>query len=159
MSLNTAFNGLAGSMQEGIGLNLELGGDYYHSSTSTSWSGFTLLQLQELELQNHIYKYMEAGLPIPYQLIFPIWKSVINSLGCSTTKMQQFHNTLADPGNGGWVFDMKKSMEPEPERCRRTDGKKWRCSKDVVPNHKYCEKHVHRGRPRSRKHVENSAPP
>ncbi|PKA54211.1 Growth-regulating factor 12 [Apostasia shenzhenica] len=45
-------------------------------------------------------------------------------------------------------------MEPEPGRCRRTDGKKWRCSRDVVPDHKYCERHVHRGRNRSRKPVD-----
>ncbi|KAL0009217.1 hypothetical protein SO802_010719 [Lithocarpus litseifolius] len=27
----------------------------------------------------------------------------------------------------------------------RTDGKKWRCSKDVVRDQKYCEQHMHRG--------------
>ena len=37
-------------------------------------------------------------------------------------------------------------MDPELGRCRRTDGKKWRCSKDVVPDQKYCERHMHRGR-------------
>ena len=42
----------------------------------------------------------------------------------------------------------------EAGRCRRTDGKKWRCSRDVAPDKKYCERHMHRGRPRSRKHVE-----
>lgn len=47
-------------------------------------------------------------------------------------------------------------MEPEPGRCRRTDGKKWRCRKNVVPNQKYCERHMHRGRQRSRKPVEAS---
>lgn len=46
------------------------------------------------------------------------------------------------------------AMDPEPGRCRRTDGKKWRCSRDVVPGQKYCERHVHRGRNRSRKPVE-----
>lgn len=45
-------------------------------------------------------------------------------------------------------------MDPEPGRCRRTDGKKWRCSRDVVPGQKYCERHMHRGRNRSRKPVE-----
>ena len=44
--------------------------------------------------------------------------------------------------------------DPEPGRCRRTDGKKWRCSKNVVPDQKYCERHMHRGRQRSRKPVE-----
>lgn len=42
----------------------------------------------------------------------------------------------------------------EPGRCKRTDGKKWRCSRDVAPHQKYCERHMHRGRPRSRKPVE-----
>lgn len=45
-------------------------------------------------------------------------------------------------------------MDPEPGRCRRTDGYKWRCRNDVLPNTKYCERHIHRGR--SRKHVETS---
>lgn len=49
-------------------------------------------------------------------------------------------------------------MDPEPGRCRRTDGKKWRCSRDVVAGHKYCERHMHRGRNRSRKHVEIPTP-
>ena len=45
-------------------------------------------------------------------------------------------------------------MNPETVRCRRTDGKKWRCSKNVVHGQKYCVQHMHRGRPRSRKLVE-----
>lgn len=50
------------------------------------------------------------------------------------------------------------AMDPEPGRCRRTDGKKWRCSRDVVAGQKYCERHVHRGRNRSRKPVEIPTP-
>ncbi|KAM7264256.1 hypothetical protein ACFE04_001939 [Oxalis oulophora] len=50
----------------------------------------------------------------------------------------------------------RAAMDPEPGRCRRTDGKKWRCSRDVVAGQKYCERHVHRGRNRSRKPVENN---
>lgn len=49
-------------------------------------------------------------------------------------------------------------MDPEPGRCRRTDGKKWRCSRDVVAGQKYCERHMHRGRNRSRKPVEIPTP-
>lgn len=33
----------------------------------------------------------------------------------------------------------------EPGRCRRTDGKRWRCSKDALSGQKYCDKHMHRG--------------
>ena len=49
---------------------------------------------------------------------------------------------------------MNGKADMEPGRCKRTDGKKWRCSRDVAPNQKYCERHMNRGRPRSRKHVE-----
>jgi len=48
-----------------------------------------------------------------------------------------------------------KKVDPEPGRCRRTDGKKWRCSKDAYLDSKYCERHMHRGRNRSRKPVES----
>lgn len=47
--------------------------------------------------------------------------------------------------------------DPEPTRCRRTDGKKWRCSNKVLLFQKYCERHMHRGRKRSRKLVESSS--
>ena len=50
----------------------------------------------------------------------------------------------------------RAAMDPEPGRCRRTDGKKWRCSRDVVAGQKYCERHMHRGRNRSRKPVETA---
>ncbi|PWA53406.1 WRC-like protein [Artemisia annua] len=30
----------------------------------------------------------------------------------------------------------------DSERCRRTDGKKWRCSNTVLPEQKYCEQHM-----------------
>jgi hypothetical protein len=39
----------------------------------------------------------------------------------------------------------KISMETEALRCRRTDGKRWRCSRDVVPYKKYCANHMYRG--------------
>lgn len=55
---------------------------------------------------------------------------------------------------GGFNLRLSNSTDPEPGRCKRTDGKKWRCSRDVAPEQKYCERHMHRGRPRSRKHVE-----
>jgi len=47
-----------------------------------------------------------------------------------------------------------RKTDPEPGRCRRTDGKKWRCSKEAYPDSKYCERHMHRGKNRSRKPVE-----
>ncbi|CAN1236618.1 Growth-regulating factor 11, partial [Linum grandiflorum] len=35
--------------------------------------------------------------------------------------------------------------EEDQRRCRRTDGKKWRCRREVVSNEKYCDRHLHRG--------------
>lgn len=43
------------------------------------------------------------------------------------------------------LCDSKINLELEPGRCRRTDGKKWRCRRGVVPNQKYCGLHMHRG--------------
>ena len=55
----------------------------------------------------------------------------------------------------GYCSYFGKKLDPEPGRCRRTDGKKWRCSKDAYPDSKYCERHMHRGKNRSRKPVES----
>ncbi|XP_047324257.1 growth-regulating factor 2-like [Impatiens glandulifera] len=48
-----------------------------------------------------------------------------------------------------------RKLDPEPGRCRRTDGKKWRCSKEAGSDSKYCDRHKHRSKKRSRKHVES----
>ncbi|KAI3760977.1 hypothetical protein L1987_51381 [Smallanthus sonchifolius] len=61
---------------------------------------------------------------------------------------------LFQDGWGAFHLGFSGNTDPEPGRCRRTDGKKWRCSRDAVPDHKYCERHINRGRHRSRKPVE-----
>lgn len=58
---------------------------------------------------------------------------------------------------GTGSYSLRFGKDPEPGRCRRTDGKKWRCSRDAAPDQKYCERHLNRGRPRSRKPVEVSS--
>ncbi|XP_019168870.1 PREDICTED: growth-regulating factor 8 [Ipomoea nil] len=95
---------------------------------------FTASQRQEFERQSLIYKYMMASVPVPPQLLIPLPKTQSNKSG----------------------LDLKfpAGSDPEPWRCRRTDGKKWRCSRDVLPDQKYCERHAHKNRPRSRKPVE-----
>ncbi|KAF8056719.1 hypothetical protein N665_1269s0006 [Sinapis alba] len=97
---------------------------YYHP--------FTNAQLKELERQAMIYKYMIASIPVPFDLLV----------------------SSSSPYSAPPCNNKNAAGDLEPGRCRRTDGKKWRCSKEVVSNHKYCERHLHRGRPRSRKHVE-----
>uniref|UniRef100_A0A0A0LN73 Growth-regulating factor n=1 Tax=Cucumis sativus TaxID=3659 RepID=A0A0A0LN73_CUCSA len=107
-------------------------------------SPFTVLQWQELELQALIFKFMMAGQPVPPELVLLIQKS-FESIS---------HRFFHQPTMAYCSFYGKK-VDPEPGRCRRTDGKKWRCSKDAYPDSKYCERHMHRGRNRSRKPVES----
>ncbi|XP_042500936.1 growth-regulating factor 1-like isoform X2 [Macadamia integrifolia] len=110
-------------------------------------SPFTTSQWQELEHQALIFKYMVSGVPIPSDLIFPIKRSLDSSLSSRLFP----HEPI---GWGCFQMGFTRKADPEPGRCRRTDGKKWRCSKDAYPDSKYCERHMHRGRNRSRKPVE-----
>ncbi|GMH00571.1 hypothetical protein Nepgr_002410 [Nepenthes gracilis] len=114
---------------------------------------FTRAQLEELNRQFVIFKYLIFGLPLPLPLPLPIWKTVAAS---STPYSDDYRLSPSSIGLSLWRFDDRYMMDPEPGRCRRTDGKKWRCSKQVVANEKYCERHMHRGCRRSRKLVEAS---
>ncbi|KAL5567676.1 hypothetical protein UlMin_024251 [Ulmus minor] len=107
---------------------------------------FTNAQWKELERQAMIYKYMVASVPIPLDLLLPITR---NFSATSASAVSQ-----SPLGGGDFKLRFSNGTDPEPGRCKRTDGKKWRCSRDVAPGQKYCERHMHRGRPRSRKHVE-----
>ncbi|KAL7111903.1 hypothetical protein ACP275_05G118600 [Erythranthe tilingii] len=106
---------------------------------------FTAMQWQELEQQAMIYKYLVAGMPVPPDLVMPIRRSL-------EVLSARFFNHPAM----GYCSYYGKKFDPEPGRCRRTDGKKWRCSKDAHSDSKYCERHMHRGRNRSRKPVEST---
>ncbi|KAI4367954.1 hypothetical protein MLD38_016575 [Melastoma candidum] len=110
------------------------------------WPPFTMAQWQELEHQAMIFKYLKEGIPVPPELLAPIHRSLESMSG----------RFIPYPYLGYYSFYGKK-IDPEPGRCRRTDGKKWRCSKDAHPDSKYCERHMNRGRYRSRKHVESKA--
>ncbi|CAN4089475.1 unnamed protein product [Withania somnifera] len=109
---------------------------------------FTWAQWKELERQAMIYKYMVSATSVPPDLFLSI---CTNSSGASESA---FHTTSTGSVQGQRY---KNIRDAEPGRCKRTDGKKWRCSRDVAPHQKYCERHMHRGRPRSRKHVEAHA--
>ncbi|PKA47039.1 Growth-regulating factor 1 [Apostasia shenzhenica] len=122
---------------------------------SSSRYPFTASQWQELEHQALIYKYMVSGSPIPPDLIIPIRRSFLlesakASPSLSFSPQAQLGWSCFQAGYG------RKAEDPEPGRCRRTDGKKWRCSKEAYPDSKYCERHMHRGKNRSRKPVEIS---
>ncbi|KAL3754244.1 hypothetical protein ACJRO7_001477 [Eucalyptus globulus] len=101
---------------------------------------FTHAQWKELERQAMIYKYMMASVPVPAELLIPI--------------LTPRDGLPRYPFGNGYGLRYSSNGDPEPGRCKRTDGKKWRCSREVAPDQKYCERHLHRGRPRSRKPVE-----
>ncbi|KAI3471257.1 hypothetical protein Pfo_027920 [Paulownia fortunei] len=102
---------------------------------------FTSAQWKELERQAMIYKYMISSVPVPPDLLFPLSRNL--PAAAVDSSVSSIYNAK-----------YSKNGDPEPGRCKRTDGKKWRCSRDVAPHQKYCERHLHRGRPRSRKPVE-----
>lgn len=136
-----------------LSIKLGLGNSNVTSVTNPANDVFTRAQLHELEHQFIILKYISAGLAVPLHLIRPIWKSVTSSFSAADGGI--YHRYPSFIGFSPQGFDYRNmTMDPEPGRCRRTDGKKWRCGKDVIPNQKYCERHVHRGSQRSRKHVE-----
>ncbi|XP_051114154.1 growth-regulating factor 4-like isoform X2 [Andrographis paniculata] len=127
------------------------------SISGMGMSYFSLSQWQELELQALIFRHMTAGGPVPPELLHLVKKSLVDSQNSSHYFPHQcyphhYHSPLVQSGYWG-----RAAMDPEPGRCRRTDGKKWRCSRDVVVGQKYCERHMHRGRNRSRKPVEPHA--
>ncbi|KAL5988292.1 hypothetical protein ACLOJK_036055 [Asimina triloba] len=112
---------------------------------------FTPSQWMELEHQALIFKYLHANVPIPPNLLTPIRKSPTPS------GFSGFPAAALRPNAWGWGpfhLGFSGNSDPEPGRCRRTDGKKWRCSRDAVADQKYCERHMNRGRHRSRKPVE-----
>ncbi|KAG6545530.1 hypothetical protein Mapa_013132 [Marchantia paleacea] len=119
---------------------------------SSARAPFTTGQWAELEHQALIFKYMMAGVNVPPDLLNPIRKSVAAMNGLTPAS---HHAT--NMGWGTFHLGVASNADPEPGRCRRTDGKKWRCSRDVVPDQKYCERHMHRGRHRSRKPTDGQA--
>ncbi|XP_021826050.1 growth-regulating factor 7 isoform X2 [Prunus avium] len=150
-----------GKVKLGLGIGVDCYGDDRNGTEEVvvgkkkkkyGGGGLTASQLHELEQQALIYKHFAANLPVPFHLVLPIWKSVAASFGSSNAAAiyRQYPSFVGFSALG---FDYR---DHEPGRCRRTDGKKWRCNKNVVPDQKYCQQHMHRGRQRSRKPVENS---
>uniref|UniRef100_A0A0A9DHP8 Growth-regulating factor n=1 Tax=Arundo donax TaxID=35708 RepID=A0A0A9DHP8_ARUDO len=98
---------------------------------------------------------MASGAPVPHDLVLPLRLAT----GVDTVPSLAFPSQ-PPPSLGYWgcygagAQFARKAEDPEPGRCRRTDGKKWRCSREAHGESKYCEKHIHRGKNRSRKPVE-----
>ncbi|KAL6861199.1 hypothetical protein ACP4OV_016899 [Aristida adscensionis] len=135
-----------------------------HAAAAAAGGGgrraFTASQWQELEHQALIYKYMASGAPVPHDLVLPLRLAT----GVNTVPSLAFPSQASSPlgywGCYGAAAQLgRRAEDPEPGRCRRTDGKKWRCSREAHGDSKYCEKHMHRGKNRSRKPVEVTSSP
>ncbi|WJX16002.1 hypothetical protein P8452_06087 [Trifolium repens] len=125
-----------------------------HGGLSGVRGPFTPSQWMELEHQALIYKYITANVAVPHHLLIPI-KKALDSAGLSSYSTALLRSNAL--GWGGFHLGYSNNTDPEPGRCRRTDGKKWRCSRDAVVDQKYCERHMNRGRHRSRKPVEGQS--
>ncbi|CAN1185176.1 Growth-regulating factor 6 [Linum perenne] len=148
----------SGSYTSGANLNFNGGGRVMHWEGGGGGRGqLTVSQWMELEHQALIYKYLTSNLPVPHNLLIPI-KRALESAALPSFSPAGFL-TPTSYGYGWGPFNLSNSSDPEPGRCRRTDGKKWRCSRDAVTDGKYCERHMNRGRHRSRKPVESAKAP
>ncbi|ANM62994.1 growth-regulating factor 6 [Arabidopsis thaliana] len=112
---------------------------------------FTESQWEELENQALVFKYLAANMPVPPHLLFLIKRPFLFSSSSSSSSSSSFFSPTLSPHFGWNVYEMGmgRKIDAEPGRCRRTDGKKWRCSKEAYPDSKYCERHMHRGKNRS----------
>nr|XP_043618526.1 growth-regulating factor 5-like [Erigeron canadensis] len=105
---------------------------------------------------------MVSGVPVPTDLILSVRRSLFTSTfstSSSSAALSNQHTLGVWEGSFQYnqLYGYGRKIDLEPGRCRRTDGKKWRCSKEAYPDSKYCERHMHRGRNRSRKPVEFSS--
>ncbi|CAI8597280.1 unnamed protein product [Vicia faba] len=110
---------------------------YLRGSEIVNRNAFTKVQLKELERQIMIYKHFVACVSVPSYLL-------------SSTPTSSSRRNITDPVTSS----SSSNTDPMEGRCRRTDGKKWRCSGYVAPNNKYCDRHMHRGSRRSKKSME-----
>ncbi|KAG0630377.1 hypothetical protein M758_1G174200 [Ceratodon purpureus] len=115
--------------------------------TSGARSPFSTNQLVEFKQQAEIFKHMKAGvhMNVSNEILDPIRKSVASMNGIASPHAA---NSFA-VDLGAFHPGVVNTTDTEPNRCRRSDGKKWRCARNVVPGQKHCERHMYRGRQRS----------
>ncbi|CAK9178919.1 unnamed protein product, partial [Ilex paraguariensis] len=74
------------SIKLGLGIGAFGSGGRSHANAITHHgkSAFTAAQEYELHQQALIFKYIVSGLPIPFHLVLPIWKSSGSSIGAAS---------------------------------------------------------------------------
>eukprot|EP00850_Spirogloea_muscicola_P015693 SM000122S25800 [mRNA] locus=s122:364543:367690:- [translate_table: standard] len=110
---------------------------------------FTAAQWRQLEQQALAFKFLYLGFPPPPDLVAAVCQPPPPAAAAAASfPLTSPPPTQSPHGPWGALQIGGVEVEPEPHRCRRTDGKKWRCALNVLPAQKYCEKHMHRGRHR-----------
>ncbi|KAJ9170532.1 hypothetical protein P3X46_018633 [Hevea brasiliensis] len=110
--------------------------------TSLNYTGFPHYQSSRICIL--IFKYLSASVLVPTELLTPL-KRPFYFYPCGSS------GGFYRPDLLGWgtlcrMGYMGSPLDFEPGRCRGTDGKKWQCSRDVVGDQKYYERHMNRGR-------------
>ncbi|KAH9618127.1 hypothetical protein KSS87_021093 [Heliosperma pusillum] len=113
---------------------------------------FTAKQWQELENQVLTFRYLMSGVPVPPGLMSTVITSSSSSSSSTLFPLQQSLPFGLGCFQVGYGYGRKH--DPEPGRCKRTDGKKWRCSKEAHPDSKYCERHMNRGKGKTKKQID-----
>lgn len=102
-------------------------------------SPMTEPQRKLFKAQSMVTKYLTIAAPVPPELLRLV---VEFSLSC------QMANPPPEEVKAPQFLGVSGGVAT---KCRRTDGKKWRCHNDAAPNKKYCLMHMHRGKERRRK--------
>jgi hypothetical protein len=99
-----------------------------------------LSPMTKLFLKGSLYIGIEVALFMNLLFLGKLFIIKLIELSCS------FSDVISVSGcNDSCINNKTSIIEPEPGRCRRTDGKKWRCKSAVLPGQKYCATHMHRG--------------
>eukprot|EP00898_Chlorokybus_atmophyticus_P003843 jgi/Chlat1/445/Chrsp103S00943 len=138
-------------------------------------------QQRQLQVQMLIYKYIVSNAPVPPELLALLPGAKHHpSHGAerSNHRLQRMpsaseggapHRSSAMSAGPAWDLASHQQQQRRSHRatsgfsaellasdtsatrCRRTDGKRWRCSREVMPDQKYCILHIHRGKHRDRR--------
>ncbi|GMH22008.1 hypothetical protein Nepgr_023851 [Nepenthes gracilis] len=76
------------------------------------------------------------------------------SLSCDILDLGAYFMNWCLGGWGPFPLGFSNITDPKSGWCRRKNGKKWRCNRNAVANHKYYKRHINKVRHHSRKPVE-----
>eukprot|EP00850_Spirogloea_muscicola_P026269 SM006400S20096 [mRNA] locus=s6400:217:761:- [translate_table: standard] len=90
---------------------------------------FTAAQWRQLEQQALAFKFLYLGFPPPPDLVAAVCQPPPPAAAAAASfPLTSPPPTQSPHGPWGALQIGGVEVEPEPHRCRRTDGKKWRCA-------------------------------